>query len=137
MLDATLVALAQTEPASLSALAGVSGCTPRVVARWGQALLDAIATAQALPETALPTPPPPSRPPVVPSGVRRRIEALRAWRLVAAPRFGLDPGVLLPNRLIRPIAEAGPRTNDTLATVPGVRRWRVDALGAEILQTIA
>jgi ribonuclease D len=137
MLDATLVALAQTEPASLSALAGVPGCTPRVVARWGQDLLDAITTAQALPESALPTAPTPSRPPIVPAGVRRRIEALRAWRLVAAPRFGLDPGVLLPNRLIRPIAEAGPRSNDALATIPGVRHWRVDALGPEILQTIA
>jgi len=69
--------------------------------------------------------------------VRRRIEALRAWRVTAAPELGLDPGVLLPNRLIRPIAEAGPRSGDALARVPGVRRWRVEALGEQIIRTIA
>jgi ribonuclease D len=69
--------------------------------------------------------------------VRRRIEALRAWRMTAAPQFGLDPGVLLPNRLIRPIAEAAPRSSEELARVPGVRRWRVEGLGAQILHTIA
>jgi ribonuclease D len=137
LLDATLVALAQAAPSTLSELAEVPGCTPRVVARWGQAIVDAIATAQALPERALPTAPPPSRPPMVPAVVRRRIEALRAWRVVAAPQFGLDPGVLLPNRLIRPIAEAGPRSPDALGTVPGVRRWRVEALGEQILRAIS
>jgi ribonuclease D len=137
LLDATLVALAQAAPSTLSELADVPGCTPRVVARWGQAIVDAIAAAQALPESALPTAPTPSRPPMVPAVVRRRIEALRAWRVVAAPQFGLDPGVLLPNRLIRPIAEVGPRSPDALGTIPGVRRWRVEALGEQILRAIA
>jgi ribonuclease D len=135
--EATLVALAQASPATLAALASVPGCTERVVARWGQAILDAVASALALPESALLAPALPPRPPGVPGAVRRRIEALRAWRVTAAPEFGLDPGVLLPNRLIRPIAEAAPRSSEELARVPGVRRWRVEGLGAQILHTIA
>ncbi len=135
--DATLVALAQAAPTTLAALATVPGCTERVVARWGSAIVEAVATALALAESALPTTAPPPRSPGVPAVVRRRIEALRAWRVTAAPELGLDPGVLLPNRLIRLIAEAGPRGREALARVPGVRRWRVEALGEQILRTLA
>ena len=41
--------------------------------------------------------------------------------------------MLLPNRLIGIVAEAGPRDADALAAVDGFRRWRVDAFGGEIL----
>ncbi len=134
--DATLLALAQAAPATRAELAAVPGCSPRVVERWGAALLEAIARAQALPEEALPAPPRPPRPPSVPNAVRRRIEALRQWREAAAPATGLEPGVLLPRRLMRPIAEAAPGDLEALAAVEGVRRWRVEAFGHEILAAL-
>lgn len=134
--DATLLALAQAAPATRADLAAVAGCSARVVERWGAAILGAIAQAQALPEDELPTPARPPRPPGLPNAVRRRIEALRRWRAAAAPVAGLEPGVLLPNRLIRPIAEAAPRDFAALAAVEGVRRWRVEAFGAEILAAL-
>jgi ribonuclease D len=131
--DEPLVALAQAAPGDLAALGAVPGATPRVVARWGEAILESIGQALALPESALPKLTPPARMPSVPAAARRRIEALRAWRATAAPTWGLEPGVLLPNRLIRPIAEAAPRDRESLARVSGVRRWRVEALGDQIL----
>lgn len=131
--DATLLALAQSTPPTADELARVVGCTPRVVARWGDAILDAIARAQALPDDELPVLPRSPRPPAMPAAVRRRIEALRTWRTGAAPLVDLDPGVLLPNRLIRAIAEAGPRDLDALARVEGIRRWRVETLGESLL----
>ncbi len=134
--DATLVALAERAPASAAELAGVPGCTPRVVARWGEAILEAVARGRDVPEDRWPTRTPPPRPPALPAPVRRRIEALRAWRAQAAPRLGLEPGVLLPNRLIRAIAEAAPRDREALARVEGVRRWRAEALGDEIIKAI-
>jgi hypothetical protein len=70
-------------------------------------------------------------------GMSRRIEALRSWRKGASERFGLEPGLLLPNRLMAPIAEAAPRDLAALARVEGVRRWRVDAFGAELLAALA
>jgi ribonuclease D len=133
--EATLLALAQQAPADADALAAVPGCTPRVVGRWGPALLAAIARGRAAPPDTTLAPSRPHRPSL--SGVvRRRIEALRQWRVEAAPRLGLDPGVLLPNRLIRVIAEAGPRDLEALARVDGIRRWRVDVLGLELVRTI-
>jgi ribonuclease D len=65
------------------------------------------------------------------------VEALRVWRAEAAPRFALEPGVLLPNRLIGMVAEAGPGNPEALARVEGFRRWRVEAFGAEVLAALA
>ncbi len=135
--DAVLVAIAQAPPADTAALAGLPGSSARIAGRWGDALLEAVRQALALPEDDLPALTRPPRPPGLPGPARRRIEVLRAWRAEAAPRFGLEPGVLLPNRLIGPIAVAAPRTREELARVEGVRRWRVEALADGILGAIA
>jgi ribonuclease D len=62
-----------------------------------------------------------------------RVDRLKAWRAEAAARAALDPGVLLPQRLIERIAIDAPADEAALAAVPGIRRWRVGAFGAEIL----
>jgi ribonuclease D len=134
--DATLVGLALAGPANIADLGAIPGCTPRVIGRWGRAILDAVARARALPDDALPVLSRPPRTPSVPNAVRRRIEVLRAWRATAAPPFDLEPGVLLPNRLIRPIAEVAPRDVDALAGVEGIRRWRVEVLGPQIIEVM-
>jgi len=133
--DETLVRIAQAAPADAAALAHIQGCTPKVVARWGGAFLEAVTLGQALPEDVLPRLE--SRPRLrIPGGASRRIEALRRWRGEAAPRVGLDPGLLLPNRLITAIALAGPRDVDALAALDGVRRWRAEAFGDEIVAVV-
>jgi hypothetical protein len=50
---------------------------------------------------------------------------------------GLEPGVLLPNRLITTIAEAAPSTLEALAEVDGIRRWRVETFGRDLLAAMA
>jgi ribonuclease D len=134
--DDALVRLALAAPLDREQLALVAGMTPRVVGRWGDDLLAAIARGLAVHDRDLPVLERKSRP-NVPAAVRRRIEALRVWRGEATPRFGLEPGVLLPNRLIGTVAEAGPRDVDELVRVEGFRRWRVDAFGSEILAALA
>jgi len=133
--DDVLVRLAAALP-EREKLGDIPGMTPRVVGRWGDDVLAAIARGLVVPEDALPVLERRSRP-HVPGAVRRRIEALRAWRTEAAPRFALEPGVLLPNRLIGVVAEAGPRDADALAAVDGFRRWRVSAFGSELLAALA
>lgn len=134
--DETLVRLAQVRPRDRAALAAVPGCTARVIERWGAPFLEALSRADALGETELPALPRSSSRPALPPVVRRRIEALRRWRGAAADRVGLDPGLLLPNRLIGAIAESGPRDRDELLRVDGVRRWRAELIGPEILVAI-
>lgn len=134
--ESTLLELARSSPADVTALGEVPGITPRVRARWGDALLEAIQAACRLPEAELPRLERRPRP-VVPAAVSRRIEALRRWRAKATERVGLEAGVVLPNRLIGAIAEAGPRSLDDLVAVEGVRRWRVETFGPEILAALA
>jgi ribonuclease D len=132
----TLLRVAQTIPPDATTLATISGITPRVLGRWGAAILDAVERALRLDDSALPVLPRHKRP-SIPGGMSRRIDKLRRWRTSATEQVGLEPGVLLPNRLITAIAEAGPRTLDELARVDGVRRWRVETLGEGMLAALA
>ena len=128
--------MAQTLPSEAAALGAIVGVTPRVLGRWGAALLGAVERGLALDEADLPVIPRRPRP-VIPGAMSRRIERLRKWRTAATERVGLEPGVVLPNRLITAVAAAAPHTLEELERVEGVRRWRVETLGAEILAALS
>jgi ribonuclease D len=130
-----LLELARTLPVDSQALATIRGVTPRVIGRWGGALLAAIQRAQAVDEAMLPQWPRRPRP-SIPGAVSRRVEALRKWRAAATERIGLEPGVLLPNRLISLIAEAAPRSVEALVAIEGVRRWRAEQFGSELIAAL-
>ena len=132
----TLLRIAQALPADATALGAIPGITPRVLGRWGGALLAAVARGLALDEADLPVVPRRPRP-IVPGAMSRRIDKLRRWRTTAVERIGLEPGVVLPNRLITAVAAAAPRTLEDLAAVEGVRRWRVETLGSDLLAALA
>jgi len=134
--EETLVRLAQNPPADAAALALIPGCTPKVIGRWGEPIRAAVARGVETPESALPVLERTARP-RIPGNAARRIEALRQWRTQAAPRFALEPGLLLPNRLITTIALAAPRDPGALAALDGVRRWRAETFGAEIVAALA
>ncbi len=128
-----LVRLAAGRPATDDQLAAVAGCTPRVRQRYGPGILAAIRRGTAMPDGALPVLRIARKPKISPAE-EQRIEALLAWRSEAAERTGLDPGLLLPRRLIEAIAAAAPADLATLTAVEGIRAWRVTAFGAEILE---
>jgi len=132
----TLLRIAQALPPDGAALGTIVGVTPRVLGRWGPALLAAVERALALPEADLPVVPRRPRS-VIPGAMSRRIDKLRRWRVTAVERVGLEPGVVLPNRLITAVAAAAPRTLEELGAVEGVRRWRVELLGSDLLDALA
>src|SRR5258708_7974728 len=76
------------------------------------------------------------RPPL-PAAVRRRAEALRAWRPRASKEIGLEPGVLFPQRLIDRLAAAPPADLAGLRQVEGVHGWRVALLRPPVLEALA
>ena len=131
-----LLRVAQAVPADSAALGTIQGITPRVLGRWGAAILAALGRALIADDSALPALPRHKRP-VISGATSRRIDKLRRWRSGATERVGLEPGVLLPNRLITAIAEAAPPTLDALAAVDGIRRWRVQTFGEELLAALA
>jgi len=132
----SLVALAARRPLDAEGILAVPGCTPPVLRRAGPAIAEAIARGLALPDAELPAYRPAPRPHVS-GAVRRRAEALRAWRAKASKEIGLDPGVLFPQRLIDRLAAAPPANLAALRQVDGVRGWRVGLFGADLLKTLA
>ena len=72
----------------------------------------------------------------LPLAQQRRAAALKEWRKNAAVRVGLELSLVIPQRLIDKIADANPATMEALAAVEGLRRWRVEAFGDEILKLI-
>ena len=100
------------------------------------AVLDAIERALDLPDSELPTREPGERTSLS-AAAKRRVEALRAWRDGEARRSRLEPAIVMSQKLIERIATAGPRSLPELAAVEGVRQWRVDAWGPELLAATA
>ena len=131
----SLVALAGKRPKSLDEILAVPGCSQSVVRRAGAAILDAVARGEGVPGDELPVRRQSPRP-SIPGAVRRRAEALRAWRAQAAKELELDPGVLFPQRLIDRLAADPPRDVDALQQVDGVRRWRARLFGRELLKAL-
>jgi ribonuclease D len=125
-----LLALGEKTPRTAGELRGVKGVPPRVQAQ-GASLLQALEAALRLPEEELPRLPAAPRP-VVPEAVRKRVEVLKKWRADEAARLGLDVSVVLPQRLLDPVAERPPRLASELDAVDGFRRWRRQAFGEAI-----
>ena len=132
----TLFRLAAERPQRREDLGKIPGCSPLVVSRYGDGLLDAVSRGLAVPEADLPVIRRP-RKPRPDRSAERRIEALLSWRAEAAPRLGLDPGLLLPRRLIERLAQVAPPDLAALAAVDGIRGWRSTHLGGEILSVMA
>lgn len=105
------------------------------LARHAGAILEAVARGLAVPDAELPRIVP-ARRPIVPASVRARADALKAVRAREAARLGLDPAVVLPNRLIDALAEAVPRRVEELQAIEGLRRWRIEALGAALVAAL-
>ncbi len=132
----TLLRIAKERPRRPEGLLRVPGCSPLVVSRYGQGVMEAICRGLAVPEAELPVLRRPKKPQIG-RAAERRIEALLSWRAAAAIRLSLDPGLLLPRRLIERLAQAAPADLATLAATEGIRRWRSEVLGEEILATLA
>jgi ribonuclease D len=128
----SLMRLAERRPTDAAGLREVPGVLPRL-RHHAEELLAAVRRAEALAESDLPRPVRVPRP-VVPDAVLRRGQRLKAWRARKATELQVDVSVVLPQRLIDRLALAGP---SGLAEVEGLRRWRREAFGAELLAAVS
>ena len=72
----------------------------------------------------------------LPLAQQRRVAALKEWRKAASTRIALELSLVIPQRLIDKIAEANPGSVSELSAIEGLRRWRVEAFGEDILRAI-
>ncbi len=136
MANETLVEIARRLPERLDQLHGIPGLSEALIRRRGNAILDAVARARALPESDLPVRPRgPGRPPPD-AAFDACVERLKAVRDRAAERLALERGFLMPRQQLEDIARARPKTVEELRAVGDVRAWQVEALGAELLAAV-
>ena len=132
--DEALFIIALRRPADERALARIPGC-PASVKRNGRDLIDAVRRGEATPKDRLPVFPVRERI-RNPNFDRTLIDRLKSWRAGAADRMKLDPGLLLPQRLIDRIARERPKDRTALTGVDGLRGWRIEAFGNELLDVL-
>jgi ribonuclease D len=131
----TIRELAERTPLSTSELGGITGFSTRLVERYGQAILAAVAKGVAQKPSDcphFPSTPRPRRLPVQES----RLKRLKAWREEKAKSVGLAPGLLANNVLLESLAERGLEKEQDSES-PGLKAWQSKAFGEELKGILA
>jgi ribonuclease D len=128
----SLLALAMKKPLRPEELEAGKVLSRKQIDRYGAHLLQEIGRAMAIPDEDLPVYPREART-NLPSAVRQRVKALKAWRDMRAKSLGMEPGILLNNALINDLALKHPRSMKEMEEVPGLKKWLKDVFGHEIL----
>lgn len=131
-----LLELARRMPQQKDGLHGIEGLPPRLIERFGKALLAAVDRGRATPEQELPHFPRTPRKPRDPAR-EDRFKLLRQWREQEAVSYALSPGVLINNATLDALAAAHPRSEAELERVAGLKKWQKAELGAGLLAVLA
>lgn len=125
-----LLRLASHPPADFSALVHTPGVSPRVIRRWGAAILQVLAS------TREEVSPPPSLRPRPDEAKERLVTKLRAVRDEVAQALAIDPGFLAPRATLEAVAERRPQTDEAWWQCLK-RRWRVAVLQEPLGKVLA
>lgn len=131
----SLLAVSKTLPVSPGDLARIKELPPSLARRHGDALLEAVARARALPESELPRLERSARPPKDPE-FDGRVERLKGIRNRVAAELKIDPGVLCGRTTLEAVARVAPKDRAGLAQVGELRRWQADVLGEAMLEAL-
>src|ERR1700693_6390482 len=131
-----LFELARRAPKSVSELSAIKGMPKGMIERAGADIVAAVRRGVEVPEAVVPRLPP---------GQRwdkdrdcdDRVARLKAVRDAAATRLELDPGVLCSRERLENIARSGAKTIDDLASVPDLRRWQIEEMGAGFIAALS
>lgn len=129
--DRTLMELAEKLPQRGSDLDGIHGMSGGQQSRYGQAILDIIASSRL---AEYPKPPP--RSPRPPDDVLNRYDRLHRWRKTRAQARGVESDVVLSRDALWAIAETNPHTLADLETLNVMGPWRLATYGQEILRQL-
>jgi ribonuclease D len=125
-------------PRDTAQLADIQGFPGGLARSEGKELLKRLHAVSQMPEEELRGYPKnrnrgPGRPPPEVEAVAERLKAARNQR---ADELGLDRGTLMSNGVITAIAVAAPGDAEALASVEGVRKWQIEAVGSKLLEVL-
>lgn len=126
----TIRELVERKPLSTAELNGITGISPRLSERYGQAILAAVACGLAVKEDKLPLYPlaPRKR---MSSAQEARLKRLKAWRETKASQLGIATGLLANNTLLERLAESDMQEVQG-ETAPGLKEWQKTLFADEI-----
>ncbi|MEA3464812.1 MAG: HRDC domain-containing protein [Thermodesulfobacteriota bacterium] len=130
-----LLSVARHCPDCVADLKKVDDFSPRLVDRYGKAVLLQVEQAMLVAEGDLPCFPRAERR-VRDAAVDKRFARLKQWRKGKAVELALDPGILINNALLEEIARQFPTTPDSLQMVTGLKCWQSKVLGSGLLMTL-
>lgn len=125
-----LLQLAADRPEDVAALSRIRGFGADNLARRSADVLAAIARGLAVPDDVLPAFPRRARHRPDPA-FESRLDRLKAWRIPAAERYQLSPGLIAPNATLEAIARAAPSSIEGLRDIAPIRRWQIEEFGGE------
>lgn len=128
----TLGHLAARKPEKAADLTGIPGLSPRLIERYGTAILEAVAAAVALPANRLPrivNPPRPKRD----RATEERLKKLKEWRELTSKELGIEGGLILNNTVLEALAERVQASAGELETIPAMRCWQRREFGPALL----
>jgi ribonuclease D len=130
-----LLDLAIRPPEEATQLSRRPGISHRVARQYAEEICVTIAKAQSDDPAVLARTEPrqwsqPSR------ETRQRLESLRSWRRNKAAELKLDVGVLCPGNVLEMLAANPPSDLAGLEAYSGMRHWRADEFGREILEVL-
>ncbi len=135
--NSVLVELARRSPRSLRMLEGVVGLPPKVVRRFGGALVQVVKQAE---EQG-----PLRRPPRLPSREGNEDfdeaqielhERLKAWRKGCGLEKGIDSSLVLNRHVLARVAKTRPR-NPAALRAAGLLEWQVELFGTDLLALLS
>ena len=128
-----LIAAARALPRDVRELGQTKGVPGSIAERYGAEMTAAVKRALEVDESELPRRQRGPRRPPPDAEFDARVERLKKVRDAAAETLDLDRGFLMPRQQLEAIARQRPRTERDLMDVPDMRRWQIEALGAELL----
>ena len=131
-----LFELARRVPKSVAELSAIKGMPKGMIERGGADIVAAVRRGSEVPEADLPK---------FPRGQRwnkdrdfdEKVARLKAVRDAAATRLDLDPGVLCSRERLENIARSGAKSVEELASVPDLRRWQIEEMGAGFIAALS
>jgi ribonuclease D len=131
-----LFELARRVPKSVAELSAIKGMPKGMIERGGADIVAAVRRGSEVPEADLPK---------FPRGQRwnkdrdfdEKVARLKAVRDAAATRLDLDPGVLCSRERLENIARSGAKSVEELASVPDLRRWQIEEMGAGFISALS
>jgi ribonuclease D len=131
----SLMAVSRALPPTRADLSNIRELPGSLARRHGDALLDAVARAQALSDSELPRLERRPRP-QKDAGFDVRLEKVKAVRNRVAAELGLEAGVLCGRTTLEAVVRARPMDRAALEQVAEVRRWQIDVLGDALLEAL-